>query len=97
MITYVYFINKIAASDYKIGITNNLNRRLRQIQTGNPHPLQITHYIESETRGQAIKIEREIHHLLAVTKMVGEWFRLDHSVIDDLSQIYDIKGYYCEN
>lgn len=55
----------------KIGHTNDLERRLRELQTGSPHKLEVLLTIESNV---AEKIESEIHHQLSNLRVEGEWF-----------------------
>lgn len=89
-IVSIYFIQKLATDDYKIGITNNIHRRLRQIQTGNDNPLVIHSYIEFPTRNDAKMNEKRIHNLFSNKRKSGEWFHLDETDLDDLARIYDL-------
>lgn len=56
---------------YKIGITNDLEKRLRNIQTGNPYPVK---YVYNQERKDASKIERWLHTQFHDYRMEGEWF-----------------------
>lgn len=92
MPTNIYFINCIGTSLYKIGITDNLPRRLRQIQTGNDKPLSLIGYIEYDTRTEARTEERRIHKLWQTKRLAGEWFDLLETDLDELARIYDIRS-----
>lgn len=76
----------------KVGITNNLSRRLRQIQTGNDKPLSLVGYIEYDTRTEARIDERRIHKLWQTKRLAGEWFDLSEIDLDELARIYDIRS-----
>lgn len=71
---YVYLIG--TEDIQKIGITNDLSRRLRELQTGNPHELTLHHHILVEDK-DALSIEKKIHLELNHRKLKGEWFRMD--------------------
>lgn len=90
-VTNIYFINRLGTSLFKIGITNNLHRRLRQIQTGNDYPLVLPCYIEFNERDAARKQEKRIHDLYKLKRLQGEWFNLDDTDLDDLSKKYDLR------
>lgn len=55
----------------KIGKSTNPEKRLAQLQTGNPGRLAIVACIPGE------EWERLIHRMFAAYRMTGEWFRLD--------------------
>jgi hypothetical protein len=74
----------IAASDQgpvKLGISNDPERRVRQLQTGHAAPLYLFH---SEPIEQAF-LERRLHKDLAHVRTRGEWF--DVSVSDAISYL----------
>ena len=56
---------------YKIGITNDLDKRIKSIKTGNPYPVK---YVFIEERDDASKIERWLHTQFNTYRMEGEWF-----------------------
>jgi hypothetical protein len=67
----VYFISD--GNHVKIGYTDGVPEdRLRQLQTGNPTPLQI---MAVDTRG-TVETERQLHQRFAGYRVNGEWFRL---------------------
>lgn len=54
---------------YKIGITkNNVNKRLKQLKTGNPGTLTVIHTFESQ---YATKIEKHFHKSKATSNVGG--------------------------
>ena len=76
----LYIVQNGDTNQYKIGITNNLNRRLQEIQLGCPYELKIikiwTHY----NREIIEKYERVLHRFFTECgcriRKNGEWFTL---------------------
>ena len=61
---------------YKIGISHNPEKRLKQLQTGNGSKLRL--YKTYSVRNEAI-LEKKIHNMLWQNKAIlgkSEWFRL---------------------
>ena len=76
----VYFIQeKKEGGHFKVGVTYSLQRRLRELQTGNPNELEVAHTLEVGTRDVAERIEEAV--LAAVkgagAELKGEWFEND--------------------
>ena len=59
---------------YKIGYTNNLEQRLKQLQTSSPVPMKV---IYSKEYNNAKNIEQKTHEEYSSVRKEGEWFRLD--------------------
>jgi len=78
---YIYLINKEHTDDYKIGISNKPEKRLKTLQTGNSKKLII---IDKFLSSFATKIETHLHHQFYKTQKVGEWFTLNDN---------DVKGF----
>lgn len=64
----VYFIGD--GEFVKIGFTSNLERRLKQLQTGHRSQLRILAYAQGATKST----ERLLHEVLKVHRASGEWF-----------------------
>ena len=76
---YVYLIGeKDNISKYKIGSTKakDINKRLKQLQTGNSSELYIKHYYETE---HPFKLEKMLHNHFKSSNLIGEWFELSES------------------
>lgn len=58
---------------YKIGRTENLPKRIKSLQVGNPFGLQIAHVIFTE---EYIKVEQALHTIFAHDRANNEWFSL---------------------
>ncbi len=56
----------------KIGITNDINKRMASLQTGNPEPI-ILEYIEE--RYNPRKAEFWLHNQFSAHRVGGEWFK----------------------
>lgn len=80
----VYIIQMGASKYYKIGISNNVNRRLKDLQTGNPLPLHIVATISLEMEQNADNqhftklLEKELHLAFQYCRQVGEWFKFEN-------------------
>ena len=59
---------------YKIGVTSNVNKRLKQLQTGNG--FKITEVASYEFFSMAYCIERILHSKFKGCNTLGEWFDL---------------------
>ena len=59
----------------KIGISGDVNARLRNLQTGHPSKLFI-HHIEEVKPKNVRLLEKKIHRELNHKKLKGEWFDL---------------------
>tara|TARA_R110000868_G_scaffold20656_1_gene87085 strand:+ start:221 stop:688 length:468 start_codon:yes stop_codon:yes gene_type:complete len=61
----------------KIGYTNNINKRLSQLQTSSPVKLEVLHLIEGN-----ITLEKKLHVLFKDLRTTGEWFKFDVSILE---------------
>lgn len=85
---YVYAIHEQGTDRYKIGHGINVDRRLRQLQTGNSTQLVIYGQLHFEDR---IAAESKIHAVFSAykTRHGGtEWFRLDRQAKHLLAIIF---------
>lgn len=64
---------------FKIGIAVDVAARLAQLQTGNPHVLDIAFSVQFPTREIARLVERQAHHYLTEHHASGEWFRCTYT------------------
>jgi hypothetical protein len=70
---YVYFFRHGDDDQFKIGQTANVERRLKQLQTGSPKPLTVFDVIET---ADAKDVEAFLHRRLAHKCLIGENFAL---------------------
>jgi hypothetical protein len=77
--SYIYVIGG-DAPPYKVGISKDPQRRLKNLQTGHPHKLSI-HSIKETDVAKTKLLESTIHHHLKHHRTHGEWFDLP---LDDI-------------
>ena len=73
---YVYLVGYVddSSSPVKIGISGDLESRLKSLQTSNPNELEIRYEIGPFPRKEATHIEYKIHRRLRRYRIRGEWF-----------------------
>ena len=69
--TFVYVISGDHGR-HKIGVSDNPQQRLRELQTGSPFPLRLE--FVGQTEGEAFAIEGDAHFMLHQHRQAGEWF-----------------------
>ena len=69
----VYVIQSLKEGDFKIGVSKNPKKRLKQLQTGNSSELKLILTYPSEF---ANKIEKTLHNQLTRSREIGEWFNM---------------------
>jgi hypothetical protein len=83
----LYFIAENENGDYdnlrvKIGISKNIEKRLRTLQTGSPYELKLMGWIESDNDRA---IEKRLHKKYERYRTHLEWYRLSvYDVLDEL-------------
>jgi hypothetical protein len=82
-LSFVYVIQCEETSRFKIGITQNLGQRLKEIQTNCPTRLRLVFCFQ--TVGQ--DVERCLHKHFEMYRMHGEWFSIPHSEMYFFSSI----------
>lgn len=82
--TYVYFIQ--AGNAVKIGIASDVERRIVDLQVGNPHKIELIHTIHV-SRQDALMLESKLHRVFYKTRLVGEWFQLNQYMLSFISNI----------
>lgn len=74
--TYLYLIR--SGDHVKIGVANDLDKRLKGIATGNPFPVTVISYFQAD---DAARIEDLLHEHFAPKRHKLEWFNLDENDI----------------
>lgn len=64
---------------YKVGVTGNIRRRVKEFQTSNSQEVFV---IRQQEFDNAIRIAARLHFLLRVHRISGEWFRCSIEDID---------------
>ncbi|MEP7286261.1 MAG: GIY-YIG nuclease family protein [Chloroflexota bacterium] len=70
---------------YKIGITQNINKRIYDMSTVVPVTFRVLHLIECSNMRHA---ENTLHNMFSEKRLVGEWFALTY---EDIEYIQSIK------
>ena len=88
---YVYLIGEVGNNtNYKIGSTRakNVNKRLKQLQTGSSSELYIKESFETE---HPFKLEKMLHNHFKEKNIIGEWFELSEDDTDAFKNICEDK------
>jgi len=84
----VYFITDAPFTGRaKIGRSFDCEKRLKQLQTGNPTPLKIYDKIYTH---DCVKLEKELHTQFKDRRIQGEWFTISTKEIGDLVKKHDV-------
>lgn len=70
---------------HKIGVAENVERRLSSLRGGTPHELRLITTIDVD--GDAQQVERELHELYRGPRDRGEWFKLPIDHVEHLKKI----------
>ena len=79
---YVYLIQSLENSNYKVGVSKHPQRRINELQTGNSNKLKLIEVYKSE---YAYQIEKTLQNRYSYLRKEGEWFNM--SVSNELSFI----------
>ena len=83
MSNVVYIVKETDEEKYKVGVTSNIEQRMRTLQTANPEILELVTTYDAGV--WAFRIEAAFKKHYKNKKMQGEWFRLDRCEVDDFS------------
>lgn len=75
---FLYLFHELDTNIYKIGISNDPERRLNDLQTGSSRKIELAAYIKCE---HAVVIEQSLHDQLSKYRLRGEWFELPKHVV----------------
>jgi len=83
---FVYLIQSLENSYYKIGISKHPKKRIKELQTGNSSELKLVEAYQSEFANQIEKtLQRRYSHL----RKEGEWF--DMGISNEVSFIEECR------
>lgn len=84
----MYILQNGDTNEYKIGITNDLNRRLGELQTGCPNELRVIKLYTHYQRKIIERYERVLHNYYTKCgckiRPNGEWYKLSKADISFL-------------
>lgn len=83
---YVYVICDSYANTYKIGVTKNkVDKRMKELKTGNSSDLFVLTYFESEHYKE---VEKLFHRKYSYLRVSGEWFELPDEIILNIEKVF---------
>ena len=77
--SYIYIIK--CHEYYKIGIATRVNKRLSELQVGNPYKIELVERFEIDPH-YILSFERRLHAILGGWNVRGEWFELNPAELD---------------
>jgi len=83
---YVYLIQSLEDSRYKIGVSKHPKKRIEQLQTGNSSKLKLVESYQSE---HPHLVERTLQRRYSYLKKEGEWF--DMGISHEVSFLEECK------
>jgi len=91
--TAIYAICPKERSPTKIGIAQSLHTRLRAIQVSTWHELYLYYAVWLPDKEMALRIETGVHLRLKAEKIIGEWFRVNPTIVkrlifDEAARVY---------
>lgn len=93
----VYLLSVIEGEEkkFKIGYTKNLvEKRIKQLKTGNCNEFQIEKVFESKWGS---KIEAILHRKFSINRINGEWFNLSQSDVENFMNVCESLENYIES
>lgn len=75
---WVYFLREGNTDNIKIGLTKNLQKRIKTLQTGNSNILSLVAYIEAKNM---YELETKFHKYFEYCNGSGEWFNIPNEVL----------------
>lgn len=72
---YIYLLK--SADKYKIGLSKQPYKRVKQLQTGNANKIQLIHKFETE---HSYQLEKTFHNIYQINRKMGEWFVLPYTI-----------------
>jgi len=80
----VYIIRIQNTEQYKIGMTTNLTKRIKQIKSSNPYNIKLVYFVTTE---HYRSLEAHLHKIYKSYRGIGEWFHFKEEDIYELEQI----------
>jgi len=83
---YLISVNEYENTYYKIGVSKDVSKRVKNISTGNHLDVQILKEIKS---AYPTKLEKRLHSHFKNKNVKGEWFVLDSADLEAFESICD--------
>ena len=68
----------------KIGVAEDVDERLKQLQTGCPHALFVLKSIECKDKASAHRLEGRMHNRFSSDNLQGEWFEVSVELMREI-------------
>ena len=81
--SYVYFVGDLESNAVKIGKADDVDRRIGELQVGNPNPLTLLHSIKFSCSDEAHFYEKKYHKFFEHLYLTGEWFKFDEQIFQN--------------
>ncbi len=81
--SFVYLLKVSNEGIYKIGVSKNVEKRVKQLQTGNPEPIEI---LKSFLSQYPYKLESVLHRRYNYNHVQGECFYMEQKDIDNFEE-----------
>ena len=93
---YVYVMQESISKRYKIGISKDPERRLKELNTGNPEKLILVHAYLATDKGYQSEVLA--HKLYELERIRSEWFRSDINLelLPSYNITHDNADLYCD-
>ena len=78
----------------KIGYSDDPDRRLKELQTGNPYKIKICFALPCATKKDAVRMEANLHRLVTAKyrRLCGEWFLIYGDIIKLIRDAQKLTG-----
>lgn len=92
----VYFIGQETNGQItiKIGVAQNIEKRRRKLQTGNPYELRLLGWLMSKDN---YELEKKLHRHFRAKRGLGEWFDIEPADILPILQRAGSDGFVAKN
>jgi hypothetical protein len=80
----VYLLKSDTSGYYKIGVSNNSKKRVKQLETGSSENIDIVHIFNSDL---PFKLEKALHNFFISYKINREWYDLPIDIHFDFIEI----------
>lgn len=79
---FIYLIENVVGNEvrHKIGFTKDLERRVKQLDTGNPGEMNIIKHFETKWNR---KLESYIQRTYSIKNVKNEWFNLSDNDVNE--------------
>lgn len=86
---YVYLIRAEGTQRYKIGVTQDIDKRGSALQKQSPFPLIVVHSIEAT---DPASVEKALHLRFNENNVNGEWF--EFTEVGDIDTVIELMNYW---